>query len=106
MLQQEDVLDNGGQAEFRKGTVQTSFHERRPFPLQCPLAAHIPLNIEAEQSVMCSFLQMFQEPQVQQYNTVSHFKLLLQRNMTPFFPNEFLNFTLQTRATRDTATLL
>lgn len=47
MLQQEDILDNGGQAGFREGTIQTSFQERRPFPLQCPLAAHIPLNTDS-----------------------------------------------------------
>lgn len=54
VLQQEDILDNGGQAGFREGTIQTSFQERRPFPLQCPLAAHIPLNTETDHSVMCS----------------------------------------------------
>lgn len=54
VLQQEDILDNGGQAGFREGTIQTSFQERRPFPLQCPLAAHIPLNTDTERSVMCS----------------------------------------------------
>lgn len=48
VLQQEDILDNGGQAGFREGTIQTGFQERRPFPLQCPLAAHIPLNTETE----------------------------------------------------------
>lgn len=48
VLQQEDILDNGGQAGFREGTVQTSFQERRPFPLQRPLAAHITLNKETD----------------------------------------------------------
>lgn len=46
VLQQEDILDNGGQTGFREGTIQAGFQERRPFPLQRPLAAHIPLNTE------------------------------------------------------------
>lgn len=54
VFQQEDILDNGGQAGFREGTIQTSFQERRPFPLQRPLAAHIPLNTETGRSVMCN----------------------------------------------------
>lgn len=46
VLEQEDILDNGGQAGFREGTIQASFQERRPFPLQRPLATHIPLNAD------------------------------------------------------------
>lgn len=84
MLQQEDILDNGGQAGFREGTIQTSFQERRPFPLQRPLAAHILLNTERERELENS---PFNHRHVRQGQIVCF-------------------CTLQTRATRDTATLL
>lgn len=44
--EQEDILDNGGQAGFREGAVQPSLQERRPLPLQRPLAAHVALHTQ------------------------------------------------------------
>lgn len=60
MLQQEDILDNGGQAGFRKGTIQTSFQKRSPFPLKRPLATHIPLNTETQHLLTYKHIQKLQ----------------------------------------------
>lgn len=101
MLQQEDILDNGGQAGFREGTIQTSLQERRPLPLQCPLAAHIPLNTETERSVMCNFTDVPCNHDKQSSEPDST------HSLSPKPPTlSVFNFTLQTRATRDTVTLL
>lgn len=44
VFEQEDILYNRWQAGLWQRAVQTSLQERRPLPLERPLAAHIPLH--------------------------------------------------------------
>lgn len=46
--EQENILDNGRQAQLRKRAIQTSLHERCPLPLQRPLAPHVPLQTQGK----------------------------------------------------------
>lgn len=85
ILQKENILDNGRQAQFRKRAIQASLHERCPLPLQRPLAAHVPLQTQGK-------APCHQHPE-------------RSAALNDFY-RRFSTFTLQTRATRDTATLL